>query len=76
LTKATKKLLFAALLSFAGFLANFALFIFSYNRLATPYLVEEQRVLNADFIMTVTLGGFAGIATLVGLITYWMLSRP
>jgi hypothetical protein len=76
LSNATRRVLFVVLLSFAGFFANFALFIFSYNRLATPYLVEEQRVLNADFIMTVTVGGFAGIATLLGLATYWMLSRP
>jgi len=41
---------------------NFALFIVSYNHLATPYLQEEQRMENADFIMSYALGGYVFIA--------------
>ncbi|VAW90366.1 hypothetical protein MNBD_GAMMA18-1583 [hydrothermal vent metagenome] len=46
---------------------NFTVFISSYNTLATPFLHEEQRMENANYIMTYTLFGFVaiGIFTLV-----------
>jgi len=46
---------------------NFTVFILSYNTLATPFLHEEQRMENANHIMTYTLFGFiaTGIFTLV-----------
>ena len=37
---------------------NFSLFLVTYNKLATPYLHEEQRMDNADFIMIYVTAGF------------------
>lgn len=53
---------------------NFFLFVTSYNRIATPYLHEEQRVENADFIMSVTLSGYILIAAASTLLI-WFLCR-
>lgn len=50
--------------------SNFALFIFTYNRVAVPFLHESQRMDNADFIMTVTLGGYVIIALIFSTLTY------
>ena len=59
-----------ALVSFA---ANCAVFVFSYNRVATPFLAEEQRVANAGFIMTVTAGAFSIVALLTGVAVYLLI---
>ena len=53
---------------------NFGIFVFGYNRLAVPFLLEEQRMANADFIMRVIVGAFALIAILIGFIVYWSFS--
>jgi hypothetical protein len=65
----------ACAVSVGSLVANFSIFVFSYNRLATPFLVEEQRVTNANFILTVTLGGFVLVACITGVVVYWMLRR-
>lgn len=59
-----------ALISFA---TNCAVFIFSYNRIATPFLTEEQRVANAGFIMTFTAGAFSIVALLTGVAVYLLI---
>jgi hypothetical protein len=69
------------LITIANFVANFLIFTYSYNRLVTPYLAEEQRVSNADFIMTGTLGMYAAVAIVTGILIYLFLksadqSRP
>lgn len=53
---------------------NFALFILSYNHLATPYLHEEQRMENADFIMSYALGGYVLIAV-ISAVVMWFVSK-
>jgi len=53
---------------------NFALFIISYNHLATPYLHEEQRMENADFIMSYALGGYVFIA-IVSAFVMWLVCK-
>ena len=65
----------AAAISLLSFTANCAVFIFSYNRLATPYLAEEQRVANAGFILTITGSAYALVAIAIGLVVYRILRR-
>lgn len=57
-----RKLLAAGGISIVSFVLNVAVFVMTYNRLATPFITEEQRVLNADFIMSFTVGAFAVVA--------------
>ncbi len=63
----------ASCISFISFILNIAVFVIIYNRLATPFLTEEQRVINAEFIMSVTAGAFATVAILTGIATYMVL---
>ena len=65
----------AVIASVVCFVANFGVFLYSYRRLVFPYLTEEQRTLNADLIMTNTVGAFAAAAVLFGVLVYWLLSR-
>lgn len=61
-----------------SFIANFAAFIACYNHLATPYLNEGQREINARFIISGGVGLFAAIALSTGIVAYVALStlRP
>lgn len=70
-----KALAAALLVSVASFAANFLVFLYSYHRLTIPFINEEQRVINAEFIMTVTVGAFALAATLTGAFIYWLGTR-
>ncbi len=69
-----KPIIVACLVSVLSFAMNFGIFVFGYNRLAVPFLLEEQRMANADFIMRVIVGAFALIAILIGFIVYWSFS--
>ncbi len=71
----TSNVLLASTISVVSFVANFITFVFNYNRLVTPYLHEEQRVENANFIMKMTLSSFAVTALLTGLVIYFLLHR-
>lgn len=71
----TKNIIAAGCIAIASFALNFIVFIISYNRLATPFLNEEQRVVNAGQIMSVTIGAFAIVAVLTGLAAYWVLRQ-
>jgi hypothetical protein len=67
-----KALVVATFVSLASFAGNGAVFVFSYSRLAFPFLTEEQRVANAEFIMSVTVGAYAAVAALTGILIYWL----
>lgn len=54
-----------------SFIANFAVFIVCYNYLATPYLEEGQREMNATFIMGGAIGLFAVTAVMTGIAGYF-----
>ncbi len=70
------KALFISLgIALATFVLNFTTFLITYNKLATPYINEEQRVENAFFIFTVTIGSFAVIAILVGVSFYFFIKN-
>jgi predicted histidine transporter YuiF (NhaC family) len=57
-----KKYALASMVGVASALSNFLLFVFAYNKIATPFLHEEQRMENADFIMSYVVGGYLAIA--------------
>ncbi len=70
------KALFISLgIALVTFVLNFTTFLITYNKLATPYINEEQRVENAFFIFTVTIGSFAVIAILVGVSFYFFIKN-
>lgn len=56
------------------FCLNGALFIYFYNQLATPFLAEEQRVANAEYIMSMTIAGYASVSVIVGIVAYLLLN--
>jgi ABC-type antimicrobial peptide transport system permease subunit len=64
----------AGLIAFFVFslLSNFLLFTVSYNKLATPFLHESQRVENADVIMKMILPGYALISTISVLLCFFL----
>jgi hypothetical protein len=66
-----RPIIIACLVSVFSFAMNFGIFVLGYNRLAVPFLLEEQRMANADFIMSVIVGAFALLAISVGLVVYW-----
>lgn len=70
-----KKPLLAAAIALLNFVLNFAVFTVSYNILATPYLHEEQRVENADFIMAYTSSMFAAVTILSAVAFYFLLRK-
>jgi hypothetical protein len=70
-----KNILTAFLISIISFVLNGAVFVLSYNKLATPFLSEEQRVLNADFIMSITVGAFATVSIATGIAIYIILRK-
>ena len=67
-----KALLAALLISVVSFAVNVSVFLYGYQRLAIPFLNEEQRVINAEFIMTVIVGAFAAAAALTGSLVHWL----
>lgn len=70
-----KKILAFGLVIAVNIAMNFAVFLVSYNKLATPFLSEEQRVDNADYIMTMTISGFVVVAILSALIIYFCYGK-
>lgn len=47
---------------------NFSIFLYSYNSLTATLLTEDQRIDNADFVMTATLPMYAVSSILFGLL--------
>jgi hypothetical protein len=54
---------------------NFLLFIFIYNRLATPYLHKAWRAENADFIISFALPSFVLIALIATFTIYYLVIK-
>ena len=75
MTARKKALLAALLISVVSFAANVSVFLHGYQRLAIPFINEEQRVIDAEFIITVTVGAFAAAAALTGALIYWLCVR-
>jgi len=70
-----KGILTSLFIAIFSFILNGAVFVFSYNKLATPFLTEEQRVLNADFIMSITAGSFAVVSIVIGIMIYFVTRK-
>lgn len=60
---------------FSGLILNFSAFLVSYRIVAFPFLSEEQRVANADTVLTLCLAIFALSALLVGGLAHWLFIR-
>lgn len=69
------KIALATLLTTLIGVVNFAFFVFCYNRLATPFIDEPQRVENADFIMQYATIGFVAIAAVSMTTAYFLFKR-
>jgi len=65
-----KNIILSLIVSLACFILNFSIFTYSYNKIATPFLNEEQRVDNAGFIMSVSLSMFIISSLIIGLLFY------
>ncbi len=74
MSKHVKRSIFALLVFLANFGLNFLIFTYSYNKLSTPYLNEEQRVDNAGYIMSGTLSMYL-ISALTVAILYFVISK-
>lgn len=73
----SKKMLLplALCIAFLTFVANFAIFVIAYHHTTKPFILEEQRQINADFIVSTVAPAFAGVAALIGGIVFW-LTKP
>ncbi|MCG8536733.1 MAG: hypothetical protein MI808_16715 [Pseudomonadales bacterium] len=67
-----KKILLYSLVTIVNVALNFVVFTHTYNTLATPYLMEEQRVDNAAYILSYTILGFLVVAVLTSLVLYFL----
>ena len=65
-----KKLLIHILLVLVSLCLNFGLFMYSYKKLAFPYIHEAQRLENAPYIFSYVLAGFILISVFCVLLTY------
>ena len=70
-----KRIIISIFLAIFSFVLNIAVFVFCYNKLATPFLTEEQRALNADFIMSVTTGSFAVVSIIIGVLIFFVTKK-
>jgi hypothetical protein len=66
-----KKILGTAVFFLFAFGSNFLIFSVAYNKLATPFLTESQRVENAHLIMTGVLPAYFFTAILSALVVYF-----
>ena len=70
-----KNIILSIIVSIASFIMNFSIFTYSYNRVATPFLNEEQRVENAGYIMSVSLSLFVISSVIMGLTFYIVIRK-
>lgn len=70
-----KNIIIISLVAIVNFAMNFVVFVLSYNKLATPFLLEEQRMENADYIMTNTLFGFFVVTAVSALVLYLFIGK-
>ncbi|PKM42251.1 MAG: hypothetical protein CVV05_19120 [Gammaproteobacteria bacterium HGW-Gammaproteobacteria-1] len=69
-----KKYALASMAGVVSALLNFLLFVFAYNKVATPFLHEEQRMENAEFIMSYVVGGYLAIS-IVSTVAIFLLCK-
>lgn len=68
--KKIKMLLAYTFLAFLSFIVNFAIYNYSFNKQATPYLHEEQRVDSGLLMLKTTLPAYAVSAILFAVLFY------
>jgi hypothetical protein len=59
----------------SSLILNFGAFLISYRIVAFPYISEEQRVANADTVLTLCLAIFVLSALLVGGLAHWLFVK-
>ena len=72
MTDKRKRLAGGIFIAFFIFLANAGIFIAAYNNLATPYILEEQRMINAKKIMEIIIPALMGVSVISGALVYWL----
>lgn len=70
-----KKYALASMAGVVSALLNFMLFVFAYNKVATPFLHEEQRMENADFIMSYVGGGYLVVSVVSTVAIFLLCNR-
>ena len=65
-----KTFIIYTLLAFLNFIVNFAIYNYSFNKQATPYLHEEQRVDSGLLMLKTTLPAYIVSATLLTVLFY------
>lgn len=75
MTRGLKNLLVATGIAVLIFILNGAIFVYFYNHLTTPFIGEEQRVSNADYIMSVVLSSYAGVSLIIGMVVYFIIKN-
>lgn len=70
-----KKFLAVLLFFVLLFASNFLIFSAAYNKLATPFLNEAQRVENADFIMQWVLPAYIAVAFVSAIVIFFSNSK-
>lgn len=68
--RSSRPVAYGLLLFAAGATLNFCIFLLNYRILAFAHLSEEQRVANAEQILTVTLGTFAAASLVIAGLAY------
>ena len=69
-----KKFFIYAALCLVSFVVNFAIFNYSFNDQATPFLHEEQRVESALLMLKTTLPAY-GISALVLTVLFYFVAK-
>ncbi len=69
-----KKILTYGTLATISFIINFLIYNFSFNKQATPFLSEEQRLESGIMMLQSTIPAFA-IAAVVFAVLYYTLSK-
>ncbi|TQV81134.1 hypothetical protein FKG94_08465 [Exilibacterium tricleocarpae] len=63
-----------AFLTLLSFMVNFAIYNYSFNTQATPYLHEEQRVDSGILMLKITMPAFL-VSSIIFAIIFYMLSK-
>lgn len=70
-----KNILVFSLVILTNLVMNLAVFLMNYNKLATPFLHEEQKVENANYIVAITVPSFIGVAVVSAFIIYFITRK-
>jgi hypothetical protein len=70
-----KKLLACIVLMLLSFVLNFSIYNYSFNKQATPFISEEQRMDSVLLMMKTTIPAYAMSSIIVVLLGYWLAAK-